>query len=559
MTDDQMDARLHAAGETWRATAGPATSAPALSDSTAVETLDTRGPHRPRRWGLLASAAVVAAALVTGGAFLIGNGSGKHDQGADAATLEGTVWRLVGSGDRPAQTTSLSTMYIDKDGNVVADDSCTVVGAHLDVRDGHLYPIGNFDIRYRDCTDSVGEITFGNGFELLTHVPSYELTGDGLTLSAAGQPSLYFIAAPGLLPPTLDVPTFLGSTWRLTHMTDGKQVDHLVAGNPTLQVRNGRLTASDGCNTISAAAAVEGQQVALKNITSTRNPCAPESAASAIDAFFTTDGLHEQIDGTALTIKGGGVGVLTYAWQPADAKATDPAALTNRPWILTSIAGAPARALASLFVDSRGPVSGTDGCTGVLDATATVGPGTITFTGVPTEPAAGCTNADPATTIDSLLNQKPALWAVRDGKLLIYGGGPQAFALVYETGQPAPTYPSATPNPATLLGPTWTLIALETDSNGSSSGEGSSGPSITLRFAGGATFALRTACGGLEGKAAVKGTRVDFSSVKTTGGNYCLDSSAQRVERVFAGTVEWKIDNDGLHLTKGNTTLTFSP
>ncbi len=555
-TDEQMDARLRAAGETWRATAGAATDPPLAADATHdLETLDIR-PRQRRHVGLLASAAVVAAALVIGGAFLIGNGGGKHHQGADAAGLEGTVWRLVAVGGRGEQTNSFSTMYIGKDGTVVADDSCSVVSAHLDVRDGHLYPTGNFDIRYHDCTDSVGELTFGDGFELLTHFPSYELTGDGLTLSAAGQSAMRFTAAPELVPPTIDVPLFLGATWRLTKVVDGQQVEHPVSGTPTLRVSNGRLTASDGCNTIGAAAAVTGQQVDLKNVATTAIGCTGEvsTTAAAIDAFFTADGLHEQIEGTTLTIKGGGVGYLTYQWQPDDPQATDPANLIGKPWHLESVAGEPAAAKpVDLRIGPDGSFLSSDGCNG-LSGTAEVGIGTLTVT----EDAHAQANCVHAETIRSFLDQKPALWAIRDGKLLIYGGGAQAFALVYSAGAPSSKTP-ATEGP--LAGKTWKLVGVEVSSGGTSSGEGSSGSDITLNFDGFGGVKLDPGCGEYTGAYVIAADTIAFAALADHSGTRCAVNS-QRTAHVVSmldGPVKWKVDKGQLILTKGNTTLTFDP
>jgi heat shock protein HslJ len=390
--------------------------------------------------------------------------------------------------------------------------------------------------------------------------PAYSINGDRLTIKAK-RGTVHLAAAPTLLPPTLDVPTFLGSKWQLTDVSDGQGTEHPVVGVPTLHALNGRLTLSDGCNTLSGPIAIEGQQVRLNGLATTEIGCSgvAASTAAAIDKIYGGPEVHEQVEGNRLTVKGDGTGALVYTWAPDNRGATDPTALANRAWILSSIAGVPARALASLLVDSHGPVSGTDGC-GDLDGTAHVARGALTISGIPRQPSSSCTGAagEQATTIDSILNQEPALWSVRDGKLLVYGGGAQAFALVYETGKPPPTFPSSTPDPATLVGPTWTLSSIETRSAGSNSAESSSDYGITLAFAKNGTFALHTKCSGSAGTVTVHGGTVQFTNVHRTGGNNCLSPQAEQSRKVLGGTVDWKIDNDGLHLTRGNTTLTFS-
>jgi heat shock protein HslJ len=276
------------------------------------------------------------------------------------------------------------------------------------------------------------------------------------------------------------------------------------------------------------------------------------ATAAVIDRIFSGHTVHEQVDGTTLTIKGDGAGALVYQWVPADAQATDPANLTGRTWHLTSVAGEPAAGTVDLRVDRGGAFASSDGCN-ELNGIAQVGQGSLSVNmGARTQ--VGCTQAE---TIESFLNQKPALWSIRDGKLLIYGGGAQAFALVYEADAPPPAVPSAAPNAGQLVGPTWALSSIETRSAGSDSKEASSDYGITLTFAKNGTFALHTKCTGSAGTATVHGSTVQFANVHGTGGNFCLSPQATQSRKVLDGTVKWKVDSDGLHLTKGGTTLTF--
>src|SRR3954468_9368224 len=97
MNDEQMDARLQQAGESWRA----ATADVSVSAAPEVHPLTPSGGSRTprRRTGLFASAAVVAAALVAGGSLLVANitrDDGNRGTEMSTASLEGTVWGLVG-------------------------------------------------------------------------------------------------------------------------------------------------------------------------------------------------------------------------------------------------------------------------------------------------------------------------------------------------------------------------------------------------------------------------------------------------------------------------------
>ncbi|MDT4914546.1 MAG: hypothetical protein QOC66_3674, partial [Pseudonocardiales bacterium] len=316
MTDDQMDARLRRAGERWRAEETTIAETTASADAHPADEIWLR-PRRPRHVGLLASAALVAAALVAGGAFLLNSTGGKRYT-ADAPALEGTVWRLVGYDSEPARTNSLSTFYIGDDGRLVADDGCTVIGAHIDTKNARLAPAG-LDLRYYDCTDSAGDITFTRAIDILKDRPAYSITGDRLTIKAK-RGTVHLAAAPTLLPPTLDVPTFLGSKWQLTDVSDGQGTEHPVVGVPTLHALNGRLTLSDGCNTLSGPIAIEGQQVHLNGLATTEIGCTgvAASTAAAIDKVYGGPEVHEQVEGNRLTVKGDGAGALVYTWAPDD-------------------------------------------------------------------------------------------------------------------------------------------------------------------------------------------------------------------------------------------------
>ena len=138
MTDDDMDARLRAAGTAWRSRTDDARTDDARTDDARTddatpfateapvtvkalspeEALEFGRPVRRRRQRLqhrgawLASAAAVAAVLVAGGGFALGrlggDDHGHHTVGAESAALQNTVWQLLGYDRQQLRTSSLS-------------------------------------------------------------------------------------------------------------------------------------------------------------------------------------------------------------------------------------------------------------------------------------------------------------------------------------------------------------------------------------------------------------------------------------------------------------------
>lgn len=442
MTDEQMDARLRSAGAAWRSGLDDAaTGADAVTDDTASggassppEAVAPAAPtrvHRHRRIALLASAAVVAAALVLLGSLVFRDLGGDTTGGTAGAqtSFAGTVWRLVGYGDQQRLPNSSSTLYLGRDGHLVADDGCTLLTARVDVRGGRLHP-AQLSVRYKPCTDSVGEVTFTRAVGILKGQPEYSRDGDALTIG-----SMHLVAAPNLPVPSPDIPTLVGARWQLVRVTDADGHAHPVSGAPSLRVSGGELRASDGCGAaMRAQVDVSGSRIVVTDSQiSSRPPCpgAPHVTADVVDAVLAGPTLQAHLRATTLTISRSAAGTLRYTWVPEDPRTVAPNSLTGTTWRLDSIAGRPAPARATLLVDADGTFTGNDGCRN-LAGRARLGTGVMTLTGVPSRPPSGCAGADQASTIDSFLASPPVRWAVRDGRLLIFGGGAQAFSLVYE-------------------------------------------------------------------------------------------------------------------------------
>ncbi len=216
MTDEQMDARLRAAGERWRNanTTAAVVEAPMLTEP--AEVVPVRSGRRRRSWGLLASAAAVAAALVVGGTFLLRDAHNGPTPSGDTAALEGHVWLMTDSHGAK----SSATLYIDRDGNLVGDDECTLIGGKAAL-DGDTMTVTDQIVRYKSCTDQYGPGYYTDGVGVLSGASTFTITSDALTITRNGK-ELRFELAPQNTPvPTLDYPTLVGAGWALVSAKDG--------------------------------------------------------------------------------------------------------------------------------------------------------------------------------------------------------------------------------------------------------------------------------------------------------------------------------------------------
>ena len=173
MTDDDLDARLRAAGERWRS----AHETVATVDRTAATTssvAETAPERKPRRhWTLLASAAVVTAAIVVGGTIVLrGSGDGTGIARATpprSRTPSGARRRAQDHLRRPA---SIS------DGHLVADDDCRIVTGNVAVG-GDTLTVTDQVVRYKSCVDQYGPGYYEQGTQVLDGSSTYTITTPG--------------------------------------------------------------------------------------------------------------------------------------------------------------------------------------------------------------------------------------------------------------------------------------------------------------------------------------------------------------------------------------------
>lgn len=551
MSDEHMDARLRAAGEHWRA----ANEEPAgvdVAKAAAVEEHEiTDVPHRrPRRVGLLASAAVIAAALVVGGTIALSDVGSRHGgDSAGTAGIQGRVWQLRGYGDQ-VRDGSGATFYIDSHGDLVADDTCDLYLAKAKVDGNSLTVTGGVD-RYRSCTDSVGEVVFTNGgTKVLRGTSTYAIHGTSLTITRGGT-SMHLAALPaGTPPPTSDIPTFRGAHWTLAKAVDKRgtpvQIDK---DTPFFVADDGTLAASDGCNGLPGTVTGDGPRVRITGGAHTEIGC---PSATLLESVLTGY-VREQVIGASLTITKAGVGTLTYRWVPSDAAAHDPKQLYGVDWRLASVAGAaPAGHApgsgADLYISASGQYSAFDGCEYSAGGKVTAGHGTISFTGVPSSDRSctGRVGAQSGTILSFL--RAGGLWSVRAGKLILDGGGAQGFSIVYSARG------NQTPVAADQLTGTWLLDSIKSGNSGSAPDFVSYAATPKIIFDGNGGFSAKQDCPTRKGMVKIGDGTLSFDVAARSGS--C--KKADWLGPVISSDVAWRIDQSDLVLTKGDTTITFT-
>ena len=206
MSDDLMDARLRAAGERWRAADGTAVP-PAQSPFTPRPTPVVR--HRTR-WVAAVSAAVIAAALVVGGAVLLANRdtngtpiagpqpSQSHGSAPPpsnppgAAPLVGTRWQLTQMINRAGSHPAAGQAYLQFTKNrFVGSDGCNALGGTAIVS-AHTIELSDVFSTLMACPRSTAGQVSGM---LMSGTIEYRIAGSSLVLMRGAEGTLVYRAA----------------------------------------------------------------------------------------------------------------------------------------------------------------------------------------------------------------------------------------------------------------------------------------------------------------------------------------------------------------------------
>ncbi|GAB2470307.1 hypothetical protein GCM10027265_19220 [Jatrophihabitans fulvus] len=466
-----------------------------------------------RRVLLPIAAAVAVVTLVVAGVLAL---RGAKDDQQSAAGLVGPVWKLDGGG--------ASTFVIGRDGRLVADDECSLIGGRARI-DGNRLAVDDLSDRSKNCTDTYDPY-FGRIFERPLNVT---VDGEHATLVGSGR-TLRATKAPQLAAPTADVPTFTDTVWRLASVTPKGMSTQTFPNGPTLQVRKGRMTYNDTCADREVRLTVVGER-ARPGTYDSNSACAGGTALGAISSILENP-FTWKVDGDRLTLQGQG-GTLGYRWVPRFFPAVDPSRLVGPTWRLTSIAGKAADQPVTLRFPTLTTYELVVRC-GVLRGNAQIGVGTISL------PSLKGTCAEPVVSI----LPSAASWHIADGRLIVGGGGAQGLSLVL-TGRPS--------DPAERLIGVWNLNGIE-DSAGIAPVE----VGVALKLE--------------AGRAVVYGTCVPRGSAyRVTGDRIVLKSSGAQAAcgdgggpasdlygATSDGTLAWSVQSSSLRLRDGARTFVFT-
>jgi heat shock protein HslJ len=536
MTDEQMDARLRGAGEAWRATDGPAVTV----DAAQVETLTVPVARKPRRrTGLLASAAVVAAAILAGGAFLVAN-LGSDDGGptsvqAGPITLTGTTWNLAhitdGNG-HDVPVAGKAVLRIDKSDRLQGSDGCNSIGARVEIV-GSTMHVPSMTMTEMQCSGGNIRTTVIEVHAVLSGDVAWSISGDKLTLSKPGAGTLLYQAVPERGTST-DPKDLIGVTWDLTTIETGS-TGHTATGSPMLRIDPAdTLGFTDGCNSNSAKVSVGAGTIDISDVGGTTAFCKQGNEVMAV----LTGHVTWVISGDQLTITKDGVGALQYVAHPA------PSGLSGTTWALRGLhddGGSTSGALANMTIhfDPAGHITITHRCY-VDRGDVQIGAETLDISKVHLQTAIPCTSPqDPNesqtnSTVDDVLTGR-STWTLQAKQLSITNGGTTlAFT---------PAGSSKQQQEPQLTGTAWNLIA---------------DTGITLTINSDGTYRLQTPCGSQGGSAAISGGTITFGDRHTIEDHSCPYDPRAQVLKVLDGIAKWSIADGQLTIGNAKGTLTFS-
>lgn len=331
MADDPLDARLHAAGERWRAAQTTASEVRTRPDRAVDVVHDIEAPAfaRPLRgsrvWLAVGAVASVAAALVI--AVSLG-GKGREDRREPAAggsPLVGTTWQLSSSDHvsgtsrdpGPARTDELgpqpvppAILRIDDRGRVTGSDGCNSFESAVEIN-GDRLQFGHLARTQARCANREAAITAEAVDSVLMGTVHWSIDGDRLTLDKPPTGSLDYRAA------STASPALVGTAWRLIRVDRGDGNPTLVRHAGSLQLEFGKdpqIGFDDGLNYHSGPAELGNGTLIVGRLATTLVGCSGGEVCA--QAEFIGRVLRGKVRWSMLddqlTIEKTGVGSLTY-------------------------------------------------------------------------------------------------------------------------------------------------------------------------------------------------------------------------------------------------------
>jgi heat shock protein HslJ len=341
MTDDSMDARLHAAGESWRGANTAEAEVVAAEEGLEVGAISPR--HRTR-WVTIVSAAVVAAALVVGGIAFARNGDRVNHQPGVAATptvhadpasrLFGVTWKDQSSDGTVVFTTDTVRTF---DGCSNALDRLTIEGAML--KTGK--PIGGASTCGGTSEPPAGPervaydraaANLARFYKVLRGPSHWSIADRTLTLTSVSGVRIV-LTTEGSAAPSL-----VGTSWALERVSTDSELPGSYSGATLSIDSSGRFTANDLCNTLSGTAASTASTVDFGSEASTAMACLDPGftpATAVIDKVLSGAATYA-IRGNELIIsREGSADTLIYLPAPPQTTDDERGELTGKHWRLT--------------------------------------------------------------------------------------------------------------------------------------------------------------------------------------------------------------------------------
>lgn len=311
MTDEQMDARLRAAGERWRS--ANTTVAEPIEPSDVEITPTTRGHSRRRNWWAIASAAVVVAALVLGAILFARSGGTDDDNTATGVgQLTGVIW--VGPDGKSTAVFTSKTVTVETR-CLVTTLPIAIIGSRLNV---DTRSIARTDRCVSPTRRSVTMLATTPLDRILRGIVSWSIEGHTLTLTTSG------IGTIALATNGTPAPQLVGTRWRLVQVVDNS-TDKATNVNQRMYLMiepGGSFRTSDGCNTISGRARVGAATVTFAHLATTQVACPP--LQDVLAGIIRPGQVSAQIGGTELILHTD-VGTAIY-----EAVSTDTTALPTK-------------------------------------------------------------------------------------------------------------------------------------------------------------------------------------------------------------------------------------
>lgn len=546
MTDEQMDARLRAAGERWR-TANTAVAEPTEPGDVEITTSAQEHSHRRNRWAIVSAAAVVGA-LVLGG-ILFGRSSDDNGNSASEITkLTGVTWTDPSSNG--------AVVFLNRTARITgscgtATHPLTINGDRLSIGTKTL-GLANGCAAYGTDRVRADQLAMVRFLQFVHGPATWSIAADRLTLTKAGV---------GTITLTTDgapAPQLVGSQWRLAeyaHYYKGRTALKNQVTGQTIDLHiatDGHFVASDQCDVIIGTASVGLDKVRFAWQPTCIDPgFSPISIA--VDAVLSGTVTYT-VTGDQLVLSAPR-GKLIYRAVPTPS--TDPNAELLGSWRLETIThGSPEHVIGTttLTFYRNGVFSVARGCPGFRGAVS-VSDQRLTISRVAAAAGPACPGnytqlqEQQDSIVDGVLNSGTVDWALTGNQLAVVRNGAQL------------TFTRASSGVATELLGRWQLHTF-----------GVGGPSAAatdtwITFGRNGNVQIDHRCGETRGTATSTDDRITFSALQMIGHSCPPAPNAaiaaqqqhedQTVDPILAGTVTWSLNGDQLTLSKYDARLVF--